>query len=122
VSPGPYVVMTKRFEPYGSSPDDGGRTRLLSTVAVATLEDRAALIDAGVPPFSEVLDAVQAGETRIEARNGTVIEVEPTTWYALTERAGITDYNITAARAWDGNVEAQQRIFDAFNAQEAKRA
>lgn len=66
----------------------------------------------------EIRDLPESGGT-ITLPDGTVIKVEQTTWYALVAGWG-EHWQREADRATGGDTEAQQRILDAFNAQEPK--
>jgi hypothetical protein len=119
----PYIVTTKRRGYMGlglvRSP------RVVSRRAVATLEEADSLVReilvehgerAGVaPPLPE------GGATLSPLPDGTVIEVEQTTWAIL---GGILDCNENVRlglikRAEAGHRTAQQTILDAYNARRA---
>jgi hypothetical protein len=64
--------------------------------------------------FHEVTDLPESGGT-ITLPDGTVIEVKPTTWFALAVSVRLD----LAERAERGDAEAQQRILDAWNERHA---
>jgi hypothetical protein len=92
-------------------------------VAVATLEDARDVILAALGLSADADLPVQEpradGSMTITFPDGTVIEVERTTWWVLARAIGAPVNVLRAAEM--GDSEAQQRILDAFNAQEAKR-
>lgn len=119
----PYIVTTKRRAHPEPRPE-GAVMLTVSRVAVATLNDAARLADIErlnrvdtVPEFRAVLVQIKAlpesGGT-ITLTDGTVIEVEQTTWAHLwSYTALVPDTHVLAER---GDAKAQQRILDAFNA------
>jgi hypothetical protein len=133
--PGPYIVTTKRRSPADTIERDRNPYDVLSRVAVATLEKardvaheqmtdlRTASHGKGgewIDYFHEVTDMPESGIT-ITLPDGTVIEVEPTTWRDLLPDR-LTGESLARLRwAERGDVRAQQHILDAFNTQEAKR-
>jgi hypothetical protein len=103
----PYIVTTKRRGYMGlglvRSP------RVVSRRAVATLEEAQDLVrEAGATVTAAVI--TESGGT-ITLPDGTVIEVEQTTWWTLASHAGFKGANRAA--------QAEYLILDAYNARQA---
>jgi hypothetical protein len=100
----PYIVTTKR-EPQ----DDGmGRSWFehVSRRAVATLEKLPGMTE------SQMVALKEHGGTVGPLPDGTMIEVEQTTWADLALALGWLSFD-------GGSTEGQQRLLDAYNARQA---
>lgn len=128
---GPYIVTTKLSAAIPSSKPCERPYDALSRVAVATLGDaqgrahdvvfrvESEASDEGpIKAFDQAYETLlrlpESGGTVGPLPDGTVIEVEPTTWadLATPSERGRTTYH-QGSYQWD-----QQRILDAFNAKE----
>jgi hypothetical protein len=133
VSNGPYIVTTKRrlagrvnvpTADAGPQPFGGERYRVLSRRAVATLDEarmhtwRTVSLQAAYA----VSALPESGGTVGPLPDGTVIEVEATTWQALAEYGGLLSDGGLIYAAERGSPDAQQRILDAYNARQHSRA
>lgn len=102
----------------------------VSRVAVATLEEARGKVcetllsypnrtsPAWDALFTDALTIPESGGT-ITLPDGTVIEVEQTTWLALSEAVrdrSVPEIAYLVMKAEQGSPEAQQRILDAFTA------
>lgn len=97
---GPYIVTTKR-----RVCDPWPWESVVSRLAVATLE--------GLDPY--LRDEFEAGRSvTVEPNDGTVIEVEQTSWARLANAAAMG-----AAGPYPGQ---EQRVLDAYNAQQKAAA
>lgn len=128
---GPYIVTTKRHVPEWHRDHMltlKAHDEILSRVAVATLEDARDRIEKTEGYAGNVYDDLPESGGTITLPDGTVIEVEETTWIRL-----VMDIRAKASKtagrdgldtlgAMDGDTEAQRQILDAFNAQEAPDA
>lgn len=133
----PFIVTTKRPEGYYTDLPP----KIASRRAVATLEDRKqpnGEIEKGARTvvhdivaaadcngewssadyrfYQQARSITESGGTVGPLPDGTVIEVEPTTWKALTPDPG---WGFTVARAEAGDAKAQQAILDAYNARQS---
>jgi hypothetical protein len=115
----PYIVTAKR-----PCATEYGAQFSLSRRAVATLEEAqetawdVACNHLGGDPAPFVA-LPESGGTVGPLPNGTVIEVEQTTWAALAEAADEDWWIALAEREDEGNATARQTILDAYNARQA---
>jgi hypothetical protein len=130
VSNGPYIVTTKRqlagrvnvpTADAGPQPFGGERYRVLSRRAVATLDEAVQVIFTaldGLKTHRRVRQMIEAGPIG-PLPDGTIIEVEATTWQALAEYGGLLSDGGLIYAAERGSPDAQQRILDAWNTRQA---
>jgi hypothetical protein len=113
-----------------SDDGDGNRTPV-SRRAVATLKEAEAICDSRIEQqrdsfdlpgmadaFEQVEDVMEeSGGTVGPLPDGTVIEVEPTTWLAIAETVGMTWWS--TATTPEATRRREQAVLDAYNARQA---
>jgi hypothetical protein len=127
----PYIVTTKRTVPTDLGRDEVADAGVLSRRAVATLEEARALAYAKAlrrGSLAQMSDDPrmfsEQGGTVGPLPDGTVIEVEQTTWVRLVmyirrdaSPTGGRD-GLRPVEASQGDAEAQREILDAYNARQ----
>jgi hypothetical protein len=124
---GPYIVTTKRQGRREAGWSGWTPWEVLSRRAVATLDDARDEVErrwtATLPWAQEGirgridLKITESGGT-VTLPDGTIIEVEATTWQWLAARTDLFDRQSVARYAGQGDTNVQRRILDAYNARQ----